>query len=150
MQVKNRLCSHGFRQELRTFQRNTFQDMFFGHLETRGEERTFELSNYGFLRQYIISMENVTQLPMPFVFINCSTIPVVLETHINFSCCLRCLMKVTGICNKINIKFDSYSFICVLSYLLSQKGKVDRFYKFSHVSLFLSLFFQFYFPFCLF
>ena len=32
-------------------------------------------------------------------------------------------MKVTGICNKINIKFDSYLFISVLSYLLSKKGK---------------------------
>ena len=52
----------------------------------------------------------------------------VLETHINLSCCLRCLMKVTGICNKINVRFDSYSFICVLSYLLSQE--VERFYKF--------------------
>ena len=31
-------------------------------------------------------------------------------------------MKLTGICNKINFKFDSYSFICVLFYLLSQKG----------------------------
>ena len=50
----------------------------FGHLETRGEERTFELSNYGFVRQYIFSMEKITQLPMPFVFINCSTISVVL------------------------------------------------------------------------
>ena len=56
MQVKNCMCSHGFRHELRTFQLNTFQDIF-GHLETRGEERPFELSNYGFLRQYIILME---------------------------------------------------------------------------------------------
>ena len=28
VQVKNRMCSHGLRQELRTFQPNTFQDMF--------------------------------------------------------------------------------------------------------------------------
>ena len=27
VQVKNRICSHCFRHELRTFQRNTFQDM---------------------------------------------------------------------------------------------------------------------------
>ena len=47
----------------------------------------------------------------------------VLEMHIHLSCCLQCLMKLTGICNKINFRFDSYSFICVLSYLLSQKGK---------------------------
>ena len=39
-------------------------------------------------------------------------------------------MKLTGICNKINIKFDSYSFICVLSYLLSQKGKWIDFINF--------------------
>ena len=53
----------------------------------------------------------------------CSAILVVLEMHIHFSCCLWCFMKLTGICNKINFKFDWYSFICVLSYLLSQKGK---------------------------
>ena len=28
VQVKNPMCSHGFRQELHTFQPNTFQDMF--------------------------------------------------------------------------------------------------------------------------
>ena len=53
----------------------------------------------------------------------CSTIPVVLEMHIHLSCCLQCLMKLTSICNKINFKFDSYSFFCVLSYLLSLKEK---------------------------
>ena len=46
---------------------------------------------------------------------SCLELIDVLERHINLSCCLRCLMKVTSICNKINIKFDSYSFICVLS-----------------------------------
>ena len=49
VQVKKaHVCSHGFRQELHTFQPNTFQGMF---LDTRVEERTFEMSNYGFLRQ---------------------------------------------------------------------------------------------------
>ena len=58
VQVKNHMCSHGFTHELRTFQPNTFQDMHvIGHLETRGEERALESSSYGFLRQYIISME---------------------------------------------------------------------------------------------
>ena len=68
----------------------------------------------------------------------------VLETHINLSCSLRCLMKVTGICNKINIKFDSYSLISVLSYLLSQKRKSIDFINFNlpHVSLFLLSFFS--------
>ena len=51
VQVKKRMCSHGFRQELRTFQTISAFQHVFGHLETRVEERTFELSNYGFLRQ---------------------------------------------------------------------------------------------------
>ena len=59
VQLKNRMCSRGFRHEMGTFQPNTFQDMFFGHLETRGEESVLqcELSSHSFLRQYIISME---------------------------------------------------------------------------------------------
>ena len=65
---------------------------------------------------YYFDGKKVTQLAMPFVFINCSTIPVVLEMHINLSCSLRCLMKLTGIRNKINFKFDSYS--SSVSYLI--------------------------------
>ena len=61
VQEENRMCSHGFRHELRTFQPNTFQDMFLDTSESRveepREERTFELSNYGLLRQYVISMK---------------------------------------------------------------------------------------------
>ena len=57
VQVKNRMCSHGFRHELRTFQPNTFQDMLLDSWKLSGEERTFELSNYGFLRRSIISMK---------------------------------------------------------------------------------------------
>ena len=79
---------------------------------------------------YYFDGKKVTQLPMPFVFINCSPIPLVLEMHINLSCCLWCLMKLTGICDKINFKFDSYSFIFVLSCLLSQKGKWIDFINF--------------------
>ena len=75
-----------------------------------------------FLDNKLFRWKKVTQMPMPFVFY-CSTIPVVLEMHIHLSCCLRCLMKVIGICNKINFKLDSYSFIRVLSYLLSEKEK---------------------------
>ena len=129
VQVKKRMCSHGFRQELH-FSRAPFKTSFWTLGNSWGRTY-FELSNYAFLRQYNISMEKkVTQLAMPFVFINFSTTPVVLEMHINVSCCLRCLMKLAGICNKINFKFDSYAFICVLSYLLSQKGKWIDFINF--------------------
>ena len=79
---------------------------------------------------YYFDGKKVTQLPMPFVYINCSPIPLVLEMPINLSCCLWSLMKLTGICNKINFRFDSYSFIFVLSCLLSQKGKWIDFINF--------------------
>ena len=51
MQVKKRMCSHGFRQELRTFQPNTFQDKFLDTWKFVWKNVLFELSNYGFLRQ---------------------------------------------------------------------------------------------------
>ena len=81
--------------------------------------------------------KKLTQVPRSFVFINWSTITVVLETHINLSCCLRCLTKLTDICYKIKIKYNSYSFIYVLSYLPC-------------FSMFLLQFFQLYLPYCLF
>ena len=86
------------------------------------EERIFELSTWLSETINYFDGEKLLDCQCPSCF-QCSTIPVVLEMHIHLSCCFRCLMKLTGICDKINFKFDSYSFICVLFYLLSQKGK---------------------------
>ena len=110
VQVKEkRMCSHGFRQELRAFQPSTFQDMFLDTCKLVGKNVLLNCPTIWLSETiYYFDGKKVTQLAMPFVFINCSTIPVVLEMHINSSCCLRCLMKLTGICNKINFKFDSY------------------------------------------
>ena len=49
--------------------------------------------------------------------------PRELKNDNSLSCCLRCLMKLTSICNIINFKFDSYSFAFT-------KRKVNRFSKF--------------------
>ena len=75
-----------------------------------------------FLDNKLFQWKKVTQMPMPFMFY-CSTIPVVLEMHIHLSCCLRCLMKVIGICNKINFKLDSYSSMSCL--ICFQKKKSE-------------------------
>ena len=76
---------------------------------------------------YYFNGKKVTQLPMPFMFINCSTIPVDLEMHINLSCCLWCLLKLTGICNKINCKL--FIHLCPVLFAFTER-KVDTFYKF--------------------
>ena len=48
VQVKNRTCSHGFRQELCTFQPNTSQDMFLGTWKLVGKNVLLNCSTMAF------------------------------------------------------------------------------------------------------
>ena len=80
VQVKEKhMCSHGFRQELRTFQPNTFQDMFLDTWKLVWENVLLNCPTMAFCDNKLFRWKKSLNCSSCF---QCSTIPVVLEMYL--------------------------------------------------------------------